>query len=436
MRGNAHSKPKKSRRERLTALLACILALLMILPMIIMVVSNLSLAGAASVSSIQSQINDLKNKNKDLTSQKNQLKNELSGIQAEKSQAVGRRNNLEQQINLIQDEVDNLNAQLDQYATLIAEKEQEVADNEARERAQFELFCKQCRAMEKEGRVSYWSILFSADSFPDLLDKVHTVNSIADYNDMVCDQLQIARAALKTAKAELETAQAETEEAKAAREAAQSELASQKAEVQKLINEIAADEKEAKAALDALNAAAKQMDSEIAKKERELQAAIAAARQSSSGGNQYQFDPGSGWYWPLPSSCVKVNSFFGPRTHPITGKHHNHSGTDIGGAPAGTEIYAAHGGIVLTSEYHSSYGNYVVLSRGDGITTLYAHMSKRGVKVGDVVSQGQVIGYVGSTGSSTGPHLHFEVRVNGTRQDALKYYPNVQWINNTGFPYN
>ena len=77
----------------------------------------------------------------------------------------------------------------------------------------------------------------------------------------------------------------------------------------------------------------------------------------------------------------------------------------------------------------------MVLSRGDDITTLYAHMSKRAVKVGDVVSQGQVIGYVGSTGSSTAPHLHFEVRVKNERQDALKYYPNVQWKNNTGFPY-
>ena len=131
---------------------------------------------------------------------------------------------------------------------------------------------------------------------------------------------------------------------------------------------------------------------------------------------------------------VSVTSFYGPRYHPITGEYHNHSGTDIG-AYAGTEIYAAHGGVVLTSAYHYSYGNYVVLSRGDDITTLYAHMSKRAVKVGDVVSQGQVIGYVGSTGSSTAPHLHFEVRVKNERQDALKYYPNVQWKNNTGFPY-
>lgn len=423
--------PKRSRRQRLTALLACVLALLLLLPMVMTVVGSLSAMGA-SVGDIQSKINALKGKNKDLASQRSNLKSELKSIQADKNEAVNKRKNLEQQINYLQEEIDNLTAQMEQYAALIVEKEQEVADNEAREAAQFALFQKQCRAMEKEGTVTYWSILFAADSFADLLDKVNTINAIADYNQGVCDQLQAAREALQQAKAELETAKAETEAAKAQRESAQTELEGQKGEVQALIKEIAADEKATQAEIDKLDKAAKEQDAEIQRLDRELQKAIEEARRNAS--NQFQFDPGSGFYWPLPKERVSVTSFFGPRTHPISGKYHNHSGTDIG-AYSGTEIYAAHGGIVLTSAYHSSYGNYVVLSRGDGITTLYAHMSKRAVKVGDVVSQGQVIGYVGSTGSSTAPHLHFEVRVNGVRQDALKYYPNVKWKNNTGFPY-
>lgn len=423
--------PKRSRRQRLTALLACVLALLLLLPMVMTVVGSLSAMGA-SVGDIQSKINALKGKNKDLASQRSNLKNELKSIQADKNAAVNKRKNLEQQINYLQEEIDNLTAQLEQYAALIVEKEQEVADNEAREAAQFALFQKQCRAMEKEGTVTYWSILFAADSFADLLDKVNTINAIADYNQGVCDQLQAAREALQQAKAELEAAEAETEAAKAQRESAQTELEGQKREVQALIKEIADDEKATQAEIDKLDKAAKEQDAEIKRLDKELQKAIAEARKNSS--NQYQFDPGTGFYWPLPKERVSVTSFFGPRTHPITGKYHNHSGTDIG-AYSGTEIYAAHGGIVLTSAYHSSYGNYVVLSRGDGVTTLYAHMSKRAVKVGDVVSQGQVIGYVGSTGSSTAPHLHFEVRVDGERKDALKYYPNVKWKNNTGFPY-
>lgn len=424
--------PKKSRRERWTALIACVLAVLLLMPMVMMVVGNILSVQGASVSSIQSQINALKGKNKDIASQRSNLKNELKSLQADKNAATKQRNNLEQQINCLQEEIDNLTAQLEQYAALIVEKEQEVADNEAREAAQFALFQKQCRAMEKEGTVTYWSILFTADSFSDLLDKVNTINAIADYNQSVCDQLQAARDALQQAKAELEQAEADTETAKAEQEAAQTELEGQKREVQSLISQIAADEKATQQEIDKLDKAAKEQDAEIAKLDKQLQKLIEEARKNSS--NQYQFDPGTGFYWPLPKERVSVTSFFGPRTHPLTGKYHNHSGTDIG-AYSGTEIYAAHGGIVLTSAYHNSYGNYVVLSRGDGITTLYAHMSKRAVKVGDVVSQGQVIGYVGSTGSSTAPHLHFEVRVNGERQDALKYYPNVQWKNNTGFPY-
>lgn len=424
--------PKRSRRQRLTALLACILALLLILPMVMMVLGNVLVAQGASVGSIQTQINSLKGKNKDLASQRANLKNQLKSVQADKNEAVNRRKNLEQQINYLQEEIDNLTAQLEQYAALILEKEGEVADNEAREAAQFALFQKQCRAMEKEGTVTYWSILFSADSFADLLDKVNTINAIADYNQSVCDQLEAAREALQQAKAELEEAQAETEATRAEQKEAQTELEGQKKEVQALITQIAADEQALKDEDAKLEKAAKEMDAEIARQEKALQKAIEEARRNAS--NQYQFDPGSGWYWPLPKERVSVTSFFGPRKHPITGKYHNHSGTDIG-AYSGTEIYAAHGGIVLTSAYHSSYGNYVVLSRGDGYTTLYAHMSKRVAKVGDIVSQGQVIGYVGSTGSSTAPHLHFEVRVNGERQDALKYYPNVNWKNNTGFDY-
>lgn len=423
--------PKRNRRQRLTALLACVLALLLILPMVMMAVGSLTAMGA-SMGDIQSKINSLKGKNKDLASQRSNLKNELKNIQADKNQAVNKRKNLEQQINYLQDEIDNLTAQLEQYAALIAEKEGEVADNEAREAAQFALFQKQCRVMEKEGTVTYWSILFAADSFADLLDKVNTINAIADYNQSVCDQLQAAREALQQAKAELEQAEAETEAARVEQKAAQTELEAQKKEVQTLIQEIAADEKATQEEIDKLDKAAKEQDAEIARLDKELQRLIEEARRNAS--NQYQFDPGTNFYWPLPKERVSVTSFFGPRTHPITGKYHNHSGTDIG-AYSGTQIYAAHGGVVLTSAYHSSYGNYVVLSRGDGITTLYAHMSKRAVKVGDVVSQGQVIGYVGSTGSSTAPHLHFEVRVNGVRQDALKYYPNVKWKNNTGFPY-
>ena len=115
---------------------------------------------------------------------------------------------------------------------------------------------------------------------------------------------------------------------------------------------------------------------------------------------------------------------FGPRTHPITGKYHNHSGTDIP-APGGTSIKAVQGGVVATSAYApNSYGEYVVISHGPGNTTLYAHMSSRAVKEGDTVTQGQIIGVTGDTGISRGAHLHYEITENGSRVNPLDYLPN------------
>jgi len=127
----------------------------------------------------------------------------------------------------------------------------------------------------------------------------------------------------------------------------------------------------------------------------------------------------SGMIWPCPGYKT-LTSYFGRRFHPVLKIYRSHNGIDIA-APSGANIIAAASGEVITSEYSSSYGNYIVINHGSGVTTLYAHMSVRGVSVGAKVSQGQSIGKVGSTGISTGPHLHFEVSVNGTRQDPQSY---------------
>jgi murein DD-endopeptidase MepM/ murein hydrolase activator NlpD len=113
------------------------------------------------------------------------------------------------------------------------------------------------------------------------------------------------------------------------------------------------------------------------------------------------------------------------RVHPILGYYKSHNGIDIG-ASYGTDILAADSGVVVTSEYSSSYGNYVMIAHGYGRYTLYAHMSQRLVSVGDEVSQGETIGYIGSTGWSTGPDLHFEIYENGKRVDPLNYYDNYE----------
>ncbi|MEG2454998.1 MAG: peptidoglycan DD-metalloendopeptidase family protein [Oscillospiraceae bacterium] len=413
------------KRKVLVSIMAAVMALLLILPMISMI---FSFAGATSTSDLQAQINNLKQDSKELSAQKKDLKSELKKIAADKTKALEQKSSLEQQMEVIGQEIANLNTQISSYDQLIADKQAEVAATKVQEQEQYTLFCARVRAMEEEGTVSYWSILLSADSFSDLLDRANFVSEIMEYDNALMDSLEATRLSLEQMQADLVAAQTEIKTAKTAQEAAKAELKEKQTKVKGLISQIADKADEAEKALNQLNAAAADMDAAIAKKEKEYRAKLAASH------NTTKIDPGSGFQWPLPPEYVSITSFQGPRTHPITGRRHTHTGTDIG-VPYGVSIYAAHGGIVLTSGYNSSYGNYVVVSRGDSVSTLYAHMSSRAVKEGDIVAQGQTLGYVGSTGASTGPHLHFELRENGVRRDALKYYTGIHWVNNTGFNY-
>ena len=177
----------------------------------------------------------------------------------------------------------------------------------------------------------------------------------------------------------------------------------------KLIREISAQEDVLEAAEAALKKQANAVDAEIRAKEKAMQSQIANVPSES------------GYLWPLPAGYNTLSSLFAGRRHPITGKYHSHTGIDIP-APKNTPIYAAKSGVVTTSIKKGSYGNYVVVSHSDGTSTLYAHMNSRAVKEGQTVKQGQVIGYVGTTGSSTGNHLHFEVRVNGTRKNPTDFF--------------
>ena len=176
----------------------------------------------------------------------------------------------------------------------------------------------------------------------------------------------------------------------------QKQLAAEKAAAEKAAAEKAAAEKAAQAA--AQKAAQQQ-------KQQSSGSASGSSGSSSSSGSQTTASA-SGFLWPIASSH-RVTSPFGWRTHPITGRQHLHGGIDIA-APNGTPIMASKAGVVVISQYGSSYGNYVVISHPDGTRTLYAHMSQRNVSAGDTVRQGQTVGLVGSTGSSTGNHLHFE----------------------------
>jgi murein DD-endopeptidase MepM/ murein hydrolase activator NlpD len=399
-------KREKGRVRRwLIRLCSAALVALMVLP----VLPDAVVLPASAVT--QAEINQMKEDAAALKKQRAELQKQLKAIQADKSKALDQKALLEQQINATQAEINNIAAQITQYDQLIAQKETELAATEEKERAQYELFCKRVREMEEQGEVSYWSILFSSDDFSDLLDNAMMVEEIMDYDNQVMNELIAIREQIEADKTALETARQEQKDAKAEQEAAKAELKSQQAQVDALITEISGQESQVKAAEAKLQAAANAADAEIRAAERELASQIANVPSES------------GFLWPLPGR-YNLSSLYGSRKHPVTGKANNHTGIDVP-APSGTPIQACKSGVVTTSTYNNSYGNYVVVSHSDGTSTLYAHMSRRNASKGQTVSQGQVIGYVGTTGSSTGNHLHLEIRVNGSRRDPINYFQSL-----------
>ena len=399
-------KREKGRVRRwLIRLCSAALVALMVLP----VLPDAVVLPASAVT--QAEINQMKEDAAALKKQRAELQKQLKAIQADKSKALDQKALLEQQINATQAEINNIAAQITQYDQLIAPKETELAATEEKERAQYELFCKRVREMEEQGEVSYWSILFSSDDFSDLLDNAMMVEEIMDYDNQVMNELIAIREQIEADKTALETARQEQKDAKAEQEAAKAELKSQQAQVDALIAEISGQESQVKAAEAKLQAAANAADAEIRAAEKELASQIANVPSES------------GFLWPLPGR-YNLSSLYGSRKHPVTGKANNHTGIDVP-APSGTPIQACKSGVVTTSTYNNSYGNYVVVSHSDGTSTLYAHMSRRNASKGQTVSQGQVIGYVGTTGSSTGNHLHLEIRVNGSRRDPINYFQSL-----------
>ena len=408
---NPNQKPKKQKVEWRRVLfggLAAVLALLLLLPMVTMI-----LGGAGAVT--QSEIDALKAEQAASQARQDELEEQLADVEADQAEAQQRRQLLQAQLDAINNEIENIDKQIAYYDAEIAQKEEEQAEAEANEEAQYELFCQRVRAMEEEGTVSYWSILFNSESFSELLDRLADIDAVMDYDNQVMDELIAIREEIIALRTQLETSRAEEQAARDQQAAKQAEQQAKVAEAQKLLDQINADVEEVNRQLDAESEAAAEIQAEIAQKQKQLEE---QRRQ-----NNITIDSETSYLWPLPG-YYRLSSLFGYRIHPITGEAHSHTGIDIP-APGNTPILACKSGQVVTSAYHYSYGNYVVIDHGNGNSTLYAHMSSRAVSEGDMVTQGQTIGYVGTTGSSTGNHLHLEVRDNYTRVDPESKFPSL-----------
>ena len=338
---------------------------------------------------------------------------------------------IQNQVLLCEQEINVSQAMLDEYDRQIADKELEIAGLEQQQEEQYQEFYQQVRWMEETGGVNYISILFEANSFADMLEQAMLIGDIMDYSNRIIEQLEATQTELEVARDALAVdreAQALVQQDLEARKA---ELEEKRAEAQTLLNQIAASESEyAKEAKELAESEAR-INKELKDAEQKYAAQLAALQaQQNASVNMTSGD----WYWPLPGR-YKISSLFGSRVDPINGRRDNHTGTDIP-APSGTPIYAAKDGVVTTvntNKNSSSYGYYCIISHGSGYATLYAHQCQVPiVSEGETVAKGQVIGYVGTTGRSTGNHLHFELRINGVRNDVLKLYPGMTFTSPGG----
>ena len=381
------------------------------------------LPSAAAVT--QKDIDNLKKQASSLSDKKKDLKKQLASLSDDKQEAMQKKEVLDQQCAVLQDEIDNTNAQITKYADLITEKEQEIADTEEKEQARYDLFCQRVRAMEENGTVSYWEVIFKADSFSDLLSRVDFINEIMDYDQQVIQELQDLRDQLAEEKTDLESARAEQVAAKKELDARKAELSTQLKEANSLMAKIQSQAATYQDTLDAMDKEEDDIQAQIVKKSKELAAQQAQNQNTGSKGNATtgvitSWMGSGGYMWPEKAS-KRISSPMGGRASPGGIGSTNHKGVDISGVGYSTQVLASKAGTVIVSQYSRSYGNYVVVSHGSGNTTLYAHMSKRSVSAGQSVKQGQVLGITGSTGNSTGAHLHFEITEGGVRVNPLNY---------------
>lgn len=407
-------------------IIVIIVAAALLLSVMLPVLSVFAQAGVT-----KSDIQNIKDELSDIQSQKKEAEARLKAIRNDLSKAKEQVELIQNQVLLTEQEINASQAMLDEYDGQIAVKESEIAELERQEEEQYQEFYQQVRWMEETGGVNYLSILFEANSFADMLDQAMLIGDIMEYSNGIIEKLKATQQDLDMAREALQTDRDAQALVQQELEAKKDELEAKRSEAQQLLNQIAASESEyAKEAKELAESEAK-INKELKEAERKYAAQIAALEaQQNAAVNMTSGD----WYWPLPGR-YKISSLFGGRIDPINGRRDNHTGTDIP-APGGTPIYAAKDGVVTTvnaNKNASSYGYYCIINHGSGYATLYAHQNQVPiVREGQTVKKGQVIGYVGTTGRSTGNHLHFELRVNGVRNDVLKLYPGMTFTSPGG----
>lgn len=412
--------------NRYKKLLCALLSLALLMPLTAQI-----LPGAAYAVS-DSELDELKEERDALVKQRQAQQAVVNDLRAQQASVLAVKQALDERNMYTQWQIDLTQQEIELYDDMIADKSLEVAEAKALELEQLERYRVRVRAMEENGNVSFLAYLFNASSLGELLTAVDDIGEIMQSDRALEDAYIAAREKTEKTVAEYEEYKADIVQKQDELRTEQAELQSELDEATKLITDITEDLLSNAAVLEEFEQAEREAETNVANMvlalEKQRQAQAAASGGGYSNGSTVV---GTGQFsWPVPS-CTYLTSRFGMRVHPITGVTKSHTGVDIG-AESGATIVAADGGTVVLAGVNSGYGNCVMIDHGNGYKTLYGHMSSIAVTNGQAVSKGDTVGYVGSTGLSTGPHCHYEVWKDGSRIDPEQFYSGLTYSANAG----
>ena len=365
---------------------------------------------------IAASVSELKDKKQDLENQQQEVQDQKDAVSAEKESVMDEIIDLTAQIAEYEKEIESLNDEIDNLKTSIEKKQKEIKKLEEETKQKQDLLINRLVAMYEAGQTTYLDVLLASEDITTLISNYYRIEEIAEADQAVIDSIKEKQEQTETAKQELEKEKNEVDEAKQEVEQKNESLQTARKERQAKANILAEQEDELQAQID-------EFEDAIEEAQDDIEAAVAAA--NSSGGS-YQGSFEGMFSWPISSTSANYNiitSVFGYRDAPTAGASSNHGAVDI--AVRYTPIYAAADGRVIIARALSGYGNYIMIDHGDGYYTGYGHLDSFNVSAGQTVSRGQQIAISGSTGISTGPHLHYEVYIGGTansyRVDPLQY---------------
>lgn len=424
-------------RKRLVSVLAGVMAAVLLLTLLMSILPTF--AGAASSGEIRKQIIALQQERKEVQNQIADVKKQYKENENEIADLIAQKNVVDQEIQLLNTQIININEQISAYNLLIADKQDELDTAEDRLEALNQENKERIRTMEEEGEVSYWEVLFKANSFSDLLDRLNMVEEIAASDKRRLQELSDAANKVEEAQAELETEKGELETTKKDLDDTQTEMNEKSKESEALLQELLqkADD------LEALEEECKEQENAFLKQIAAMEVQFNAAKQreweawkatsvpattagggsngsgGNSGGNSGGSSGGSGG-WRVPCSYTSITSPFGNRVSPTSGASTYHQGVDLD-TGTGDPVYASRAGVVTVAGWGNAAGNYVQINHQDGFSSIYMHLSSSCVSAGQIVSAGELIGATGATGITTGDHLHFGISYNGVYVNPCNY---------------